>query len=200
MSVAPDGGSGHAQFRREADHPGELLAPAPVAHAGPQVFGGLIGDGQTAQAFHVLKFRMRPMNAPHRSMRNNLCAGLFAFFRRRASIHPAYPHPRPDPLSTMKNSQSPTAASKPTAMKPTTSQKPARRKTTRILTGTIAALLAIHAAAPALRAAPVTWDTAPGTVGAGNSTITGGVGTWDPANASNGNWTVDGGVIAPCPP
>ena len=86
---------------------------------------------------------------------------------------------------------SPTAHTQNTAMK---TIQPLRRKTTRILAGSIAALLAIHAAAPALRAAPVTWDTAPGTVGAGDSVITGGPGTWAPANASNGNWTVNGGV------
>ena len=61
--------------------------------AGPQVFGGLIGDGQTAQAFHVLKVRMRLMNAPHRSMRNNLCAGLFAFLEdARPSTQPILTH------------------------------------------------------------------------------------------------------------
>lgn len=40
-------------------------------------------------------------------------------------------------------------------------------------------------------AATLTWDTAPGTVGPGNGTVTGGAGTW---NTSNGNWTVDGGA------
>lgn len=40
-------------------------------------------------------------------------------------------------------------------------------------------------------AATVTWDTAPGTVGPGNGSVTGGAGTW---NTSNGNWTVDGGA------
>ena len=37
----------------------------------------------------------------------------------------------------------------------------------------------------------LTWDTAPGTVGAGNGTITGGTGTW---NTTNGNWTTDAGA------
>jgi len=40
------------------------------------------------------------------------------------------------------------------------------------------------------RAATFTWDTAPGTVGAGDGSITGGDGTW---NTTNGNWTTDGG-------
>ena len=40
-------------------------------------------------------------------------------------------------------------------------------------------------------AADVTWDTAPGTVGAGDSLVTGGAGTWD---TTNGNWTTDGGA------
>lgn len=40
-------------------------------------------------------------------------------------------------------------------------------------------------------AANVTWDITPGTVGAGNSTVTGGAGTW---NTTNGNWTTDAGV------
>jgi autotransporter-associated beta strand protein len=40
------------------------------------------------------------------------------------------------------------------------------------------------------RAATLTWDTAPGTVGAGDGSITGGNGTW---NTTNGNWTSDGG-------
>ena len=35
------------------------------------------------------------------------------------------------------------------------------------------------------------WDLAPGTVGAGDSAITGGAGTWD---LSSGNWTTDGGA------
>ncbi|BCU77630.1 autotransporter-associated beta strand repeat-containing protein [Luteolibacter sp. LG18] len=42
-----------------------------------------------------------------------------------------------------------------------------------------------------LRAADVTWDISPGTVGAGDSAVTGGAGTWDTAT---GNWTTDGGV------
>lgn len=37
----------------------------------------------------------------------------------------------------------------------------------------------------------LTWDITPGTVGAGDSAITGGAGTW---NTSNGNWTTDAGV------
>jgi len=41
------------------------------------------------------------------------------------------------------------------------------------------------------RAASVTWDIVPGTVGAGNGSITGGTGTW---NTTNGNWTTDGGA------
>ncbi|MBI1370614.1 MAG: hypothetical protein GC162_18405 [Planctomycetes bacterium] len=36
-----------------------------------------------------------------------------------------------------------------------------------------------------------TWDTSPGTIGAGNGTITGGTGTW---NTTNGNWTTDAGA------
>ncbi|MEI6536557.1 MAG: hypothetical protein WCN98_14520, partial [Verrucomicrobiaceae bacterium] len=57
-----------------------------------------------------------------------------------------------------------------------------------------AAMLVFQAVAPLLPAATVTWDTAPGTVGAGDSLITGGTGTWDPSNPANGNWTVDAGV------
>lgn len=41
------------------------------------------------------------------------------------------------------------------------------------------------------QAADVTWDTAPGAVGAGNGTITGGTGTWD---TTTGNWTTDAGA------
>ncbi len=51
-------------------------------------------------------------------------------------------------------------------------------------------------AASSLHAATnVTWDTTPGTVGTGDSTITGGVGTWNTSTAvtPNGNWTVDAG-------
>lgn len=44
--------------------------------------------------------------------------------------------------------------------------------------------------APELRAAVLTWDIAPGTIGLGNGTITGGAGTWD---TTLGNWTTDGG-------
>jgi len=40
------------------------------------------------------------------------------------------------------------------------------------------------------QAANVTWDVSPGAVGAGNSAVTGGTGTW---NTANGNWTIDGG-------
>ena len=40
-------------------------------------------------------------------------------------------------------------------------------------------------------AANVTWDITPGTVGAGDSLITGGIGAW---NTTNGNWTTDAGV------
>ena len=40
-------------------------------------------------------------------------------------------------------------------------------------------------------AANLTWDITPGAVGAGDSPITGGTGTWDLAT---GNWTIDGGV------
>jgi autotransporter-associated beta strand protein len=46
-------------------------------------------------------------------------------------------------------------------------------------------------AASSIHAADVTWDITPGTVGAGDSAITGGGGTW---NTSNGNWTTDGGA------
>jgi autotransporter-associated beta strand protein len=42
-----------------------------------------------------------------------------------------------------------------------------------------------------LQAATFTWDTTPGTVGAGNGTIEGGTGVW---NLVNGNWTTDAGV------
>jgi autotransporter-associated beta strand protein len=40
-------------------------------------------------------------------------------------------------------------------------------------------------------AASVTWDITPGTVGVGDSAITGGTGAW---NTSNGNWTTDAGA------
>ncbi len=43
------------------------------------------------------------------------------------------------------------------------------------------------------RAANLTWDTVPGTVGAGNGTITGGAGNWN-TTPSLGNWTPDGGT------
>lgn len=56
-----------------------------------------------------------------------------------------------------------------------------------ILAGTIAALFVAHTAP----AADVTWDITPGTVGAGDSAITGGTGAWD---TTTGNWTTDAGV------
>ncbi|MCE9609015.1 MAG: autotransporter-associated beta strand repeat-containing protein [Chthoniobacter sp.] len=65
------------------------------------------------------------------------------------------------------------------------------RKPTRALAGSIAALLAVQAAMSAVRAAEVVWDITPGTVGAGDSVITGGTGTWD---TTLGNWTTDGGA------
>ncbi|MFZ9935781.1 MAG: DUF5018 domain-containing protein [Luteolibacter sp.] len=46
---------------------------------------------------------------------------------------------------------------------------------------------AVHQAAPP----GVTWDTAPGMVGTGDSAVTGGAGIWD---TNNGNWTVDAGA------
>ena len=58
----------------------------------------------------------------------------------------------------------------------------------RILATSFAA--AFLAALPA-RAAILTWDLAPGTVGPGDSAITGGTGTWD---TTSGFWTLDGGV------
>ena len=57
------------------------------------------------------------------------------------------------------------------------------RSFTRIFAAAIACVSA--------HAATLTWDITPGTVGAGDSAITGGAGTWD---LTNGNWTVDGGV------
>lgn len=45
--------------------------------------------------------------------------------------------------------------------------------------------------APELRAAILTWDNTPGTIGAGDGVVSGGAGTW---NTTNGNWTSDGGV------
>jgi len=56
-----------------------------------------------------------------------------------------------------------------------------------ILASSVAALLA---ATPTI-AASLTWDLTPGTVGPGDSLITGGTGTWD---TTTGFWTVDGGV------
>lgn len=41
------------------------------------------------------------------------------------------------------------------------------------------------------QSASLTWDITPGTVGAGDSAITGGTGAW---NTTNGNWTTDAGV------
>lgn len=41
------------------------------------------------------------------------------------------------------------------------------------------------------RGASINWDITPGTIGSGDSTITGGTGAW---NLLNGNWSVDGGV------
>ena len=67
---------------------------------------------------------------------------------------------------------------------PSPSNKPA------ILVKSIAALLL--AVLPA-RAAVLTWDITPGTVGAGDSAITGGSGTWTTTPVF-GSWTVDGGV------
>ena len=61
-------------------------------------------------------------------------------------------------------------------------------KTPRILRHSIATLLCLASTA---HAATLTWDITPGTVGAGDSAITGGAGTWDTAN---GNWTSDGGA------
>jgi autotransporter-associated beta strand protein len=58
-----------------------------------------------------------------------------------------------------------------------------------VLAAAIAAMFILPAGAA--RAATVTWDTVPGTVGGGDSAITGGDGTWDLAN---GNWTIDGGL------
>ncbi|MGV3532721.1 MAG: hypothetical protein ACO1QR_10160, partial [Chthoniobacteraceae bacterium] len=55
------------------------------------------------------------------------------------------------------------------------------------------AALATIIAVPSLEAAVLKWDIAPGTVGAGNSAITGGAGTWDTL-ASLGNWTGDDGA------
>ena len=53
----------------------------------------------------------------------------------------------------------------------------------------LAALLACAATASAQT--NLTWDIAPGTVGAGDSAITGGNGNW---NTTNGNWTSDAGA------
>lgn len=56
---------------------------------------------------------------------------------------------------------------------------------------TLLSLALLTAGVTAANAANITWDVSPGTVGAGNSTITGGTGTW---NLANGNWTVDAGA------
>ncbi len=53
------------------------------------------------------------------------------------------------------------------------------------------AIVATVSSSPHTIAADVTWDIAPGSIGAGDSTITGGGGTW---NAVNGNWTTDAGA------
>ena len=58
-----------------------------------------------------------------------------------------------------------------------------------VLVLSVAAAMFALSAGVAL-ATDLTWDTAPGTVGAGDSSITGGDGTW---NTTNGNWTSDGG-------
>lgn len=68
------------------------------------------------------------------------------------------------------------------------------RQSAKILAGSIAALLVVQSVAPSARAANVTWDPTPGAVGAGDGLVSGGAGTWDPANALNGSWTVDGGL------
>lgn len=46
-------------------------------------------------------------------------------------------------------------------------------------------------AASSIQAADVNWDITPGTVGVGDSAVTGGLGTWD---TTNGNWTIDAGA------
>ena len=55
----------------------------------------------------------------------------------------------------------------------------------------LAALAVVGISAGPAMAADVTWDITPGTVGAGDSAITGGTGTWD---TTTGNWTTDGGA------
>ncbi len=57
------------------------------------------------------------------------------------------------------------------------------RSFTRIFAAAIACVSA--------HAANLTWDITPGTIGTGDSAITGGAGTWD---LTNGNWTTDGGA------
>ncbi|MHA3771838.1 beta strand repeat-containing protein [Verrucomicrobiota bacterium sgz303538] len=46
---------------------------------------------------------------------------------------------------------------------------------------------------PAVEAAVLTWDIAPGTVGAGDGSVTGGTGTWN-TTATAGTWTADNGA------
>lgn len=77
-------------------------------------------------------------------------------------------------------------------MKPT-HRAPARLRLARrfILDCGIARVCAAVLTAAAAHAATLTWDIAPGTVGAGDSAITGGAGTW---NLANGNWTADAGA------
>ena len=55
----------------------------------------------------------------------------------------------------------------------------------------LATLTLLCLAGATAQAAQYTWDTAPGTVGAGDGAITGGAGTW---NLTTGNWTVDNGA------
>ena len=61
------------------------------------------------------------------------------------------------------------------------------KRSNRLLAAAIFAL----AAGTSVYASTLTWDTAPGTIGAGDSAITGGTGAWD---ESTGNWTTDGGA------
>lgn len=53
--------------------------------------------------------------------------------------------------------------------------------------------LATMIAVPSLQAAVLTWDVTPGTVGAGNGSLTGGAGTWNTV-ANLGNWSLDAGA------
>ncbi len=73
-------------------------------------------------------------------------------------------------------------STKPEIMKPTTK---------RISFLPVASAIAALFAGPSARAADVIWDTTPGTVGAGDSAVTGGAGNWD---TLNGNWTSDSGA------